>query len=123
MTSLLHCICSVICRFSDSFLTYRGGQLGLAAASDLAVNFGSLFLSPQQPPLPLQVTRAEPCQGRMVVGGFARTHIGPEAKGKGKAHTGHLPPCSGFLIDSRWRDRGINEVGVLAKCFPSSSHH
>lgn len=81
MTSLLHCICSVICWFSDSLLTYRGGQLGPAAASKLAVNSSSLFVSPEQPLLQLRITRAELCQGPTVVGGFAWTHIGPEAKG------------------------------------------
>lgn len=31
--------------------------------------------------------------------------------------------CKGFLMESRWRDKGANEVCVLAKCFPSSSRH
>lgn len=55
--------------------------------------------------------------------GFARSHTGPETKGNGRAFIGHLPPCKGFLIDNRWRDEGVNEVGVLAKCFPSSCSH
>lgn len=46
---------------------------------------------------------------------------GPETKITGRTFIGHLPPCGGLLIDSRWRDVGVNEVDVLAKCFPSSS--
>ena len=42
MTSLLHHVCRVICWFSDSLLTYGGGQLGPAAASELAGNLASI---------------------------------------------------------------------------------
>lgn len=51
----------------------------------------------------------------------ARLCTGPGTKTTGRTFIGHLPPRGGLLIDSRWRDVGVNEVDVLAKCFPSSS--
>lgn len=61
--------------------------------------------------------------GPTVVDGFALSLTGPETQGNGRTFIGHLPSCKGLLIDSRWRDLGVNEVGLLAKCFLSSSHH
>ena len=103
-------------------LTYRGGQLGPAAASELAVNLAFFSWAQKNPYLSNESqARAEPWQGPTVVDGFALSCTGPETKGNRRAFIGHLPPCTGLLIDNRWRDEGVNEVGVLAKCSPSSS--
>lgn len=48
--TLLHWVCHVVCWFPDSLLIYGGGQLDLAAASKLAVNFSLVFLSPEKNP-------------------------------------------------------------------------
>lgn len=48
--TLLHRVYGVLCWFLDFLLTYGGGQLDLAVASKLAVNFSLLFLSPEKNP-------------------------------------------------------------------------